>query len=46
MTVGLRILLAESFKATAADRCIILIEVHGSCVSKFSVLLGDFLCSG
>lgn len=32
MTVGLRILLAESFKATAGDRCIILIEVHGSCV--------------
>lgn len=46
MTVGLRILLAESFKATAGGRCLILIEVHGNCVSKFSMILGEFLCSG
>lgn len=43
MTVGLRILLAESFKATAGDRCIILIEVHESCVLNSPCCLGSFL---
>lgn len=42
MTVGLRILLAESFKATAGDRCIILIEVHESCVLNSPCCLGSF----
>lgn len=43
MTVGLRILLAESFKASAGDRCIILIEVHESCVLNSPCCLGSFL---
>lgn len=43
MTVGLRILLAESFKATAGDRCIILIEVHESCVLNSPCYLESFL---
>lgn len=42
MTVGLRILLAESFKAAAGDRCIILIEVHESCVSNSPCCLEGF----